>query len=170
KTISDLNKDIASTSHELENTPDLTKVLTVQNQLKSLPKMHDQKPVASRFFNYLSQVTPTKASISSSKIDFANQTITITGTADSLVTVNTFADTLKFTTYNTANSTSTKNAFSNVVLSNFSRDKSNAGYTLTLKFDKQIFSSASEITLTVPKITTTRSTVEQPTALFKVSQ
>lgn len=170
RSISDLNSDIKSRSTELENTPDLTKVLTVQNQLKSLPAMYQQKPVASRFFNYIGQVTPSKAHISSTRIDFAAQTISLTGSADSLTTVNTFADTLKFTTYSAGASTAAKPAFSNVVLASFSRNDKGASYTLNFKFDKPIFSAKSDVTLTVPKITTTRSTVEQPTELFSTDQ
>ena len=45
KNLSDINSDIKSATEELKKTPDLNKVLTIQNQLKSLPALQAQKPV-----------------------------------------------------------------------------------------------------------------------------
>ncbi|HXR49835.1 MAG TPA: hypothetical protein VN778_02310, partial [Verrucomicrobiae bacterium] len=120
KHLSDLSRDIQNESSELQQKPDISKILTVQNQLESLTTLHSGKPAASRLFNnYLDQVTPAAASIASFDIDFTQQTVTITGTADALSTINKYVDTLKFTTYTTdSNKTPTK-AFSDVVLSSF---------------------------------------------------
>lgn len=171
KNLSDLNSDIKSASTELESTPDLNKMLTVQNQLRSLESLHDNKPVVSRLFGYVNQATPSSASISRLVVDFEKFTLSVSGSADSLVTVNTFADTLKFTTYHTAqDAKKEKNAFSAVVLSNFGRDSRGATYTITLTFDETIFSEQEDVTLTVPKKITTRSEVEQPAALFQKTE
>src|SRR3979411_1883627 len=48
KNLSDLNRDIKTDSQQLQATPNLDKILTVQNQLKALPSLHDQKPVVTR--------------------------------------------------------------------------------------------------------------------------
>lgn len=171
KNLSDLSKDINVASEELKNTPDLTKMLTVQNQLKALPGLHEDKPAASRIFNYLTQSTPSAASISRFNVDFQTLTMTISGSANSLVTVNTFADTLKFATYHTKNAPNDeKKAFTSVVLSSFGRDSKGASYTITFTFDSVIFSEAEEVTLTVPNKITTRSETEQPAALFQEQQ
>lgn len=168
KSISDLNGDIKKYSNELSSTDDLNKILTVQNQLKSLPTLHDQKAVASRMFDYTTQLTPAKATISKLNLDFAANTISITGSADSLATVNTYVDTLKFTKYTTnGDNQQTGNAFSSVVLSTFGRTGNDTTYTITASFDPLIFSQEQSVTLTVPKITTSRSATEQPTDLFK---
>lgn len=168
KSISDLNGDIKKYSNELSSTDDLNKILTVQNQLKSLPTLHDQKAVASRMFDYTTQLTPAKATISKLNLDFAANTISITGSADSLATVNTYVDTLKFTKYTTnGDNQQTGNAFSSVVLSTFGRTGNDTTYTITASFDPLIFSQEQSATLTVPKITTSRSATEQPTDLFK---
>jgi hypothetical protein len=167
KNLSDLSTDIKTNSSQLQSTPDLSKILTVQNQLKSLPSLHDQKAVATRLFPYLTQLTPSKATISKLDIDFSQNTMTISGEADTLDTVNVYTDTLKFTTYKGDGINGAPKAFSSVVLSAFGRDKKGATYTITLSFDPTIFSEDSNVTLTVPSITSTRSAVEQPTDLFQ---
>ncbi|HSX30222.1 MAG TPA: hypothetical protein VLE73_06725 [Candidatus Saccharimonadales bacterium] len=171
KNLSDLNGDIKESSAELENTPDLNKMLTVQNQLQSLETLHESKPVATRVFGYINQATPASASIARLVVDFDKFTLSVSGSADNLITVNTFADTLKFTTYHTAsNDNDEKRAFSAVTLSSFGRDTRGATYTITLTFDPTIFSEKEDVKLTVPKKITTRSEVEQPSALFQKAE
>ena len=171
KSIGDLNKDIDSKGSELRSTPELDKILTVQNQLKVLPGVHDNKPVASRLFGYISQVTPSDASIARINVDFVENLITISGSAGNLEIVNVFTDTLKFTNYTTdSNKEDERPAFSEVVLSNFGRDNKIATYTITAKFDPVIFSGLEAVTLTVPNIVTTRSEVAQPSALFQQNE
>lgn len=166
KNIHDLSADITSSSAKLRATPNLSKILTVQNQLGALTKLHDQKPSATRLFDFLGQMTPANVTISKLDADFTQNTLSISGAAPSLDEVNTFTDTLKFTTYQAGSATGAK-AFSSVVLSTFSRNDKDASYTITLAFDPAIFSNATDVQLTVPNIVTTRSTVEQPTDLFK---
>lgn len=165
--LNNLNKDIKTDLATLESVPDLDKVLTIQNQLASLPGLHDQKPVASRFLGFLSQVTPSSATISSAQIDFEQNIIVITGGADTHSTVNKFVDTLKFTDYTLADSSEAKKAFSEVVLGQFGKTEGGVSYSINLKFDAQIFNNASEVKLVVPTIVTTRSTTEKPTELFQ---
>jgi Tfp pilus assembly protein PilN len=165
--LSDLNADIKTSSAQLENTPDLNKILTIQNQLNSLPALHAQKAIASRLPGYLAKLTPAKVSINKLQIDFAAKTMTITGTADSLSTVNQYADTLKFTKYTLAGSTDQTPAFSNVVLSSFGRADKTTTYNITCTFDFAIFDYANTVKLSVPKIITTRSETEKPGALFQ---
>jgi hypothetical protein len=168
KNISDLSRDITTGAKELQSTKDLTKILTVQNQLRVLPDLHAGKPLASRIFGYIKQSTPTAANISRLNVDFGEQTMIISGSANNLVTVNKFADTLKFTTFHTEVAPKEeKRAFSSVVLSSFGRDNQGASFTLNFRFDPIIFSESEVVSLTVPNKITTRSQVEQPSALFK---
>lgn len=178
KHLSDLNKDIATESKKLQKEPQINKMLTVQNQLGALTQLHAQEPAASRVFTYLNQVTPSNVSITDFNIDFTKQTATITGTSANLANVNQYIDTLKHATYTTKDNSSAKPAFSNVVLSSFSlnTDTSDpsqaANYTITLAYDPAIFDNTQNVTLTVPKITTTRLTLEQgqaATDLFKAA-
>ena len=166
KHLKDVNKDISSYTAQLNDSQDLPKILTVQNQLKSLPNLLAQRPVTSRLFGYLPKIIPDKVSISQISVDFQQNTISFTGSADSIETINKLVDTLKFTTYTTPDNDTPANAFSNVVLSNFgSSSKGGASYSINASFDEAIFNSADTPKLTVPEITTTRSTTSEP--LFK---
>jgi Tfp pilus assembly protein PilN len=170
KNLSDLNGDITTYNEQLQNTPSLSKILTIQNQLNTLTGLHENKAVAARLFNYLPQITPSTASITQLDVDFTANSMTITGTAPTLDVANTYTDTLKFTTYHQVNSTDAsqaQKAFSDVVLSQFVRNNSGATFTITSTFDPAIFNSANAIGLTVPKIISTRSSTEQPTDLFQ---
>jgi len=180
KHLSDLNRDISSESAKLQNEPQIGKILTVQNQLESLTALHAAKPAASQLFVYLNEVTPAQVNISSLSIDFTKQTITMTGTADALSSINKYVDTLKYTTYTvTGGSTTASPAFSNVVLSAFNLNNTStsaspdasqaADYTLTLSYDKNIFDITKTVSLSVPNLVTTRSQQGQPGDLFKAS-
>ncbi|HVX23949.1 MAG TPA: hypothetical protein VG992_01240 [Candidatus Saccharimonadales bacterium] len=174
KHLADLNRDITTESKKLEQEPQLNKILTVQNQLESLTNMHNTKPAAKRLFTYLNQVTPSKVDISSFNVDFTQHTVTITGTADTLTTVDLYVDTLKFTTYSADNSSQQK-AFSSVVLSSFDlSSKQNSGqqanYTITFAYNPEIFDITKTVNLVVPNKVTTRSEVDQPTDLFNLPE
>ena len=170
KTIHDYSGDIATASKKLQNTPNLNKILTIQSQLRSLDKLHGDKPVTSRLTDFIGQVTPSTATISDLKADYAAHTLTISGSASSLDVVNTFVDGLKFTKYTTTASSAKQNAFSNVVLSQFSRDTQHATYSITMSYDPAIFDGANDVTLSVPTQITTRSILEQPSSIFQGGQ
>lgn len=167
KNLHDLNADIKTQSAQLEKTANLTKILTVQNQLTSLTSLHDQKPAVTRLFGFLSQLTPNAVSIGSLRIDYSQKTLSVSGSASSLDTIKNYVDTLKATMY-TVNGTSAqaKTAFSSVVLSNFSRTATTATYTITTAFDPLLFDQKHDVTLSVPSITDTHSDSTQPATLF----
>ncbi len=174
KHISDLNDDIDTYSKELKGKREISKILTVQNQLDSLTALHASKPAVARAFDYLNQVTPAQIDITSMTIDFNAKTISITGTTKALSDVNKYVDTLKFTKYKSDAKNAPDYAFSNVVMSSFAigtagsaanKDKP-ATYTITLVYNPDIFDITQEVNLTVPKTTTTRSNSDSPTDLF----
>lgn len=180
KNIRDLDKDIKSETSKIQETPDLDKILTIQNQLKALPALHDKKVVSSRIVDYLTSLTPNQATISDVSVDFEATTMSIRGNVDGLATVNKFVDTLKFTDYkvNDENGASGK-AFKDVVLQSFAvptggQGGSNVSYQISLGFDPAIFAqvknqkegSSSPVSLNVPKIISTRSETEKPASLF----
>jgi len=164
--IAHLSSDIQTNSTTLQNVPHISDILTVQSQLNSLATLNSQKPVASRLFGYLSQVTPKRDTISDLRVDFSQNAITISGNAPSLDVVNTFVDALKFTNYTTTTSTTPTPAFSSVVLASFSRSSKSATYSITLSFDPAIFNVANDVSLSVGG----QNSTNQPSIIFKAEQ
>jgi Tfp pilus assembly protein PilN len=167
------NKTIASQTERLKQEPNIDTILTVQNQLESLTSLHESKPAAERLFTtYLNQVTPATVSINTLDADFTMDSLTITGTADSLSSINQYVDTFKKTNFTLPSSRTATPAFSNVVLTSFGLASStedpsqSADYTVTLNFNKEIFDNTQNVSLSIPSITT-RSDVNQPTTLFQ---
>jgi hypothetical protein len=174
KHLSDLDRDISTNSAQLAGNTNLNEILTIQNQIATLPSLENQTPVVSRLFGYIAQVTPAQATVSTLTADFTQNNIEINGAANSLETVNDYIDTLKFTTYKTATSSGTL-AFSNVILASFGGGNKTSNepetYAISLTFDPTLFSPTSNVTLVVPpNFTTTRSVLDQPTALFQKNQ
>lgn len=169
--MSHLDKDIDSQVKVLKEKKDLDKILTVQNQLGSLPSLHGQKVFGSRLFDYFTQVTPAQASLNNVDVDFEAKTITLKGRADNIATVNKFVDTLKFTEFKLEGDNPKEGkAFSAVVLQSFGiaaagGQTAETSFDISFIYDEAIFTNtakdgnavANGVTLTVPKITTTRS-------------
>lgn len=166
KHLANLSRDVTALSNELTSTKDIDKILTVQNQLNSLPGVHEQKPAASRMFEYLSQVTPADVSITNLQIKFTESSMIIEGGAKSIATVNQFVDTLKFTNYREdipgGGPADQLPAFKEVVLDSFSVEIDTIEFSIDFKYDPEIFNGTKIIKLIVPNITTTRSEVEKP--------
>ena len=165
--LSSANNSIKNYEQQLNKIPNLNKVLTVQNQLASIAGLHQNKPVSSRLFDYLTQVTPTQVNMGRLQIDFAANTMEISGTADSQKTVNIFIDTLKFTTYKIDDKDTGKKAFPSVIESSFGLDQKGASYGLTVQFDPALFISSQNTSLNVPAgLATTRSVLDDPSNLL----
>lgn len=173
--LKNLKSDISSSKKELMKIDDLSKILTVQSQLNSLPGLHEKKPAAIRLLGFIQQVTPANSSISQLSTNFTDKTMKIEGSADSLATVNTFVDTLKFTDFSVEGedqpSDDSKKAFSDVVLSTFAVNSANqsdknkvVSYTITLKYSEEIFMGDKNVSLVVANKITTRSETEKPGA------
>jgi hypothetical protein len=154
-----LNTQITTLSGELKDTPNLDQVLTVQDEVNALPGLNSQLPVATRLSGFVSELTPSTATISTLNVNFQTNVITIAGSAGNLATINQFVDTLKLSSYQASSSLPTKNAFSDVVLSSFGYTSSTgASYAITANVDPTIFSDAyGTVALNVPNSTSTHS-------------
>lgn len=172
KHLKDIDRDINSETSQLKGKPQIDRVLTVQNQLNSITGLHDGKPAATRLFGYLNQTTPNNVGVSSLQIDFAANTVTIAGATDALSSVNKYVDTLKFTTFKADKDSDAAPAFKDVVLTSFglngsSKPGQEASYGVSFTYDPILFDLTQKPTLTVPSITSTRSSVDQPSELFQ---
>jgi Tfp pilus assembly protein PilN len=168
KHLSDLSADIESGIGTIQAYDDIDRMLTVQNQLKVLPDLHNQKPVVSRLFTYIQNVVPSSVSVDKLDIDFDANTVSFTGEAPDLKTINMFVDTLKFTSYSAEGGDSQDNAaFSGVVLTSFGIEGGTASYVIDASFDPLIFDFANKVVLKVPETVTTRSVDGSRRPLFQ---
>ena len=172
--ISKYNNQIAQSHSKLNAVPDLDQILKINNAIQVLPSLYNTRPDVTRLSGYLSLITPSSISISELGLNFGTNQLNITGTADSIDTINTFVDTLKFCQFITSADSTDQNAFSQVVLSSYAYSPgSSTGqeFSVTAQFSPQIFStSTTGVQLIVPNKITTRSNIDQPTALFDNSQ
>ncbi len=82
-----LDGNINSLFAQLKGSQDLSKVLTIQNQLNGLSEMHQVKNIDSRLFPLLDAINPSSPntiSIASAKVDAATKTISIEGEATNM--------------------------------------------------------------------------------------
>lgn len=150
KSLHDLNADIQTKSRELKGIKNLDKILTVQNQLNTLTSLHENKPVASRLFGYITQLTPEKASLNNLNVDFDAHTLSISGVAPALEVVSTYTNTLKATRYTVSQDNTKKVPFNSVVLSSFARNDKGATFTINMNYDAVIFDVKNDVQLIVP--------------------
>lgn len=149
--MSELNKDIETIKNELDSIPELKKILSVQDQLNALPDLYMGRPALDRLPDYLERTTPSGIGLNHLQLDMSINQIEVTGNANSLETVNSYVDTLKFTTYKTSEEGSeVAPAFNSVVLVQFGRDSNQATFTISFMYDPQIFDISKEIQLSVP--------------------
>jgi hypothetical protein len=172
--ISKNNNQISQSTSTLNSTPSLNQILKINDAIQVLPTLYNSKPDITRLSGYLSSITPSTVSINNLDLDFSTYGLTMSGTADSIDTINTFIDTLKFCQYTTATDSTGQLAFSKVVLSSYAYapdSTTGQNFSVTAQFAPQIFdTSVSNVQLVVPNKITTRSDLDQPTALFNTVQ
>jgi hypothetical protein len=175
QTIASLSGDIDQDVATLKSTPDLDKILTIQNQLTALPGLHDSRPAATNLFDYLSIITPQEVKLASTKVSFVSgetANMEISGSTDTFKDANRFVDIIKNATYEyqdpATGEKKTGPAFSNVVLKTISKSDSQnsasqTSFTVVFAYDPEIFNIKNQdIKLTVPSITSSVSSTERP--------
>lgn len=177
--IANLENDIDDKTSELQGIPELDKILTVQSQLKVLPTLHANSPEASRFFGYLSKLTPGDVVLNGTEMNLGEddlQVIQINGRALDFKTVNRFVDTIKNATYEDPNNPGVKlPAFPAVVLSSIGKDenadsKYKTSFTIGFQFDPVIFANDQKVVLDIPDIASTVSSKERPSVFSEGAQ
>jgi Tfp pilus assembly protein PilN len=183
-----LNDDIEKYSDEINAVNDVGGLLTIQNQLKSLPALHDDKVVSSRTIDYITKVTPNGVQLSNVSVDFSESKLTLKGTAQDSVAMNKYVDSLKYTEFKVNGSPkggldTDGNAFSNVVLTSFTLPGADNNrpegrlttFSIEASFNPAIYAivdqdagqkALPQVDLTIPSITSSVSESQKPT-LFK---
>jgi Tfp pilus assembly protein PilN len=139
---------------QLAGVTDLSKTLTLQNQLTKISSLHDSAPIDSRIFDVLQAIippAPNAVQISDLTVDATSNTITIDGqAANSYAAVEVFKKTIdgalvKYTSDGTASSVGLA---SNVSTSNTSYGEDATGvkvlrFTLSFSYAPELFSALS---------------------------
>lgn len=168
--LANLSKDIDAIEKKLTSNTELTNILSVQNQLNTLPELYEGRPAANRLPSYIEQTTPADISIGKLSIDFSTNQMEISGLSSSLGSVNRYVDTLKYTKFKAGSeSQELTSAFNNVVLSRFGKEKNEVSFSVNIAFDPLIFDETQQIALQVPNGITTRSQVGNNSNLFSAS-
>lgn len=173
--------DIKTKQATLEGKPEITKYLTIQNQLAALKVLHgDQyKVLYSRLFDYLPQLNPSapnNVQLGSVKVASDGTTINLSGTTQDFHALDTFKNTLEQAklTYKSGDETKEVSLFSNVTLKSAGLSQNNSASSVSFEFDltytPDIFSpSVTGFQLTVPKLVISDAQTNAPSELFGTS-
>ena len=140
KLMNDAAAKVDTSSQQLQNLK-IDNIITVQSQLQALTGLHQSKNISSRIFSYLPKITPPNVSINKLDLDLSLDTMTISGTADSQKAVNTFVDTLKFTTFKVSSKDAATPAFKSVVETGFNINSGSVGYTIAVNVNPNLFAN-----------------------------
>lgn len=163
---------------QLESIKDVSKYVTVQNQLTNLSTLHDEKNDFSRLFAFLPQLNPTtpdNVKLGTVAVNDADGTITMQGSTSSYTGLVKFRDILQKANvkYKTPGSeeSSEEALFSSVIVAeqamSASVDASNPGSQVTFKiivtYAKPAFAYlSSDVSVSVPTLETTPSKRDVP--------
>lgn len=168
-------------SRQLREVADIEKYLTVQNQLKALPELHDGKVKYSRMFEYLKTLNPAAPNnvrFGTLVIDEETKEIAINGASDNFQAFTVFQDTLKNATVKSKLDGQDQPEFAlfdNASLVVDQQDLTNLEgrqeltFSMRVRYNEDAFNpNATDTVLNVPKKETTGSAVNAP-QLFQES-
>lgn len=175
-----LDGSIDSSSKKLDEVKDLSKTLTIQNQLTKINGLNDSKKIDSRIFDILAKIippAPNNIQISDLTIDSTSSTITVNGQASNgYAAVEVFKKTLggaKFNYTDTDGKSQSVTLASNISTSNTSYGEDATGakvlrFTLSFQYAEEVFSPLSkEVSIVITtKGNATDSYLGVPTSIF----
>lgn len=151
-----LDNNIKTSNEKLLSIKDLSKTLTIQNQLTKITKLNDSKKIDSRVFDMLAAIIPPKPNdiqISDLTIDSTTNTVTVNGQAsNSYAAVEVFKKTLdgaKVNLTDTSGKSQSVTLASNISTSNTSYGEDATGvkvlrFTLSFEYADELFSPLSK--------------------------
>jgi len=165
--------DIKSKQQELSGVSDLSKYLTIQNQLAALPELHAGKGIYSRLLNFLPVLNPNAPNniqLSQLQLAGSDKLVSFTGQTGSFESLNVFVDTLRnaVVTYKDSSSVQqTSKIFDTVNVQSSAIDKSNGGNKVSFTvratyFDAVFDAHNTDLTASVPNIKTSQSVTQSP--------
>lgn len=138
-------------SAKLEQVEDLSKMLTIQNQLKRINELHDTKQIDSRIFDVLAAVippAPNEVRISQLSMNADDSTITLEGQTRGFDSMEVFKKTLgsSVIVFNQDGADTTVNLASNIYTTDIGYGENSDGqkvlrFTLSFKYPEELFSA-----------------------------
>lgn len=167
------SNDIKSKDQQLDSIQDLSKYLTVQNQLNALPELHANKGIYSRLMSFLPVLNPSapnNVTLTKLQMVVADKQVNFTGNTASFESLNVFVDTLRNAevAYKDASGQQqTSKMFDSVLAqsSNIDRTggKTTVSFTVLATYVEPAFDARNtEVVATVPNIKTSQSVTESP--------
>jgi hypothetical protein len=177
---------ITADSSQLQSNTNLNKIITIQQQLNSLPNLYKARNNPASILSYLGQVASPGITISTFTINYQTGALTLSGTAPNLLAGNVFYNTMLYAQYTTnGSSTGGSNLFSNVMFSGLtsapsgsssgssssstSSSNSTVTYSATATMPSSLFLNGVNVHIYIPSKDVTKSALEQPTAIPSAS-
>lgn len=165
--------DIKGKEKQLNSVQDLSKYLTVQNQLASLPELHASKGIYSRLLSFLPVLNPTAPNnvvLSQLQVTTTDKLVSFTGSTGSFESLNVFVDTLGNAeiAYKDANGQDQKSKiFETVFVQSSAIDKTKGdtkvSFTVRATYAEVVFDARNtNVSASVPNIKTSQSVTESP--------
>ena len=171
-------QDIKNKAQQLSGVKDIDKYLTIQNQLKELSSLHNDKNNYSRLLAFLPTLNPAppqNVTLTNLEVVSADTTINLKGTVADYGSLTTFKDTLANADYSYQSSSDgepvTGKLFKEVVIESASYEKtankSGVNFSIMLTYEPEVFKQANtNVSVTVPNKETTNSVTNSPQAIF----
>lgn len=165
--------DIKTKTQQLNQVTDLSKYLTIQNQLSALPELHANKGIYSRLLSFLptlNPLSPNSIALSQLQLGADDRMVAFTGTTASFESLNVFVDTLRNAQVkykDSAGTDQTATMFDTVYVQSSSLDKSNGktvvAFTVRANYVDSVFDARNtDVNVSVPNIKTSQSVTESP--------
>jgi hypothetical protein len=165
--------DIKDKEKQLSSVQDLSKYLTIQNQLTSLPELHASKGIYSRllaFLPVLNPNAPNNVALTKLQLVALDKQVNFTGSTASFESLNVFVDTLRNAevSYKDSSSQQQKSKmFESIMVQNSNIDKlngkSSVSFTVIAQYVEPAFDAHNtDVTASVPNIKTSQSVTESP--------
>lgn len=170
--------DIKRKEGQLREIKDIDKYLTVQNQLRSLPGLHDTKGSYVRLFDFLGVINPgapNNATLTNLQVVTADKSILFTGTTASFESLNIFVDTLKNAQVSLKvdgqGDAQNVKMFDQVLVQSSALAQTNSQkvvtFTIRALYPDSVFDVRNtDVKASVPNITTTPSVTQTPNPIF----
>ena len=173
--------DIKNKEQQLKSVSDLSKYLTVQNQLAALPELHASKGIYSRLLSFLPVLNPNSPNnvvLSQLQVTTTDKLVSFTGKTASFESLNVFVDTLsnaEVVYKDSSNQDQKSKMFQNVFVQSSAIDKtkgkSDVSFTVRAGYQDVVFDARNiGMSASVPNIKTSQSVTESPKLFSKEGQ